>query len=399
MGLIKAATTSVASALGDQFKEFVTCPEAEKNVLIQRGEVNHGKGNRNPSKGVITKGSAIVVPQGWAMMVIDNGAITEFSSEPGTFTYDSSTEPSVFTDGLGKGIKDTIKTIGKRITFGGQPAKDQRVYYVNLLTITGNKFGSPQPKKITDDKYGMLEVTFFGEYAFKVTDPAILIHNVIGANAKDTIAYDEVVGSQLKNKFIEKISEVISKVMRLHHISFGDILLYNSDITEEMNKVLNDSWKEQYGLEIADVALADINLTEESMKRVSRVDDATIFSNSGLQSGMMATSTAKALENASSNENGAMMGFMGMNMAGGAGGTAMGAVQGTGEPVKGFARDNAPEPGSLFSNKQEDTPKERKESEEEENKEPAEGKRFCPKCGAEVSEDANFCTVCGEKLK
>ena len=399
MGLIKAATTSVASALGDQFKEFITCPEAEKSVLIQRGEVNHGKGNRNPSKGVITKGSAIVVPQGWAMMVIDNGAITEFSSEPGTFTYDSSTEPSIFTEGLGKGIKDTIKIIGKRITFGGQPAKDQRVYYVNLLTITGNKFGSPQPKKITDDKYGMLEVTFYGEYAFKVTDPAILIHNVIGANAKDTVTYDEIVGSQLKNKFIEKISEVISKVMRLHHVSFGDILLYNSDITEEMNKVLNDSWKEQYGLEIEDVALADINLTEESMKRVNRVDDATIFSNSGLQSGMLATSTAKALENASSNENGAMMGFMGMNMAGGAGGTAMGAVQGTGESVKGFSRDEAPEPGSLFNNKQEDTSKKEKNIKEDEIKEPTERKRYCPKCGAEVSEEANFCTVCGEKLK
>ena len=399
MGLIKAATTSVASALGDQFKEFITCPEAEKSVLIQRGEVNHGKGNRNPSKGVITKGSAIVVPQGWAMMVIDNGAITEFSSEPGTFTYDSSTEPSIFTEGLGKGIKDTIKIIGKRITFGGQPAKDQRVYYVNLLTITGNKFGSPQPKKITDDKYGMLEVTFYGEYAFKVTDPAILIHNVIGANAKDTVTYDEIVGSQLKNKFIEKISEVISKVMRLHHVSFGDILLYNSDITEEMNKVLNDSWKEQYGLEIEDVALADINLTEESMKRVNRVDDATIFSNSGLQSGTLATSTAKALENASSNENGAMMGFMGMNMAGGAGGTAMGAVQGTGESVKGFSRDEAPEPGSLFNNKQEDTSKKEKNIKEDEIKEPTEGKRYCPKCGAEVSEEANFCTACGEKLK
>ena len=383
MGLIKAATTSVASALGDQFKEFVTCPDAEKSVLIQRGEVNHGKGNRNPSNGVITKGSAIVVPQGWAMMVIDNGAITEFSSEPGTFTYDSSTEPSIFTDGLGNGIKETIKTIGKRITFGGQPAKDQRVYYVNLLTITGNKFGSPQPKKITDDKYGMIEVTFYGEYAFKVTDPAILIHNVIGANAKDTVTYEEIIGSQLKSKFVEKLSEAITKVMRLHHVSFGDILMYNSDITGEMNKILNDSWKEQYGLEITDVALADINLSEESMKRVNRVDDATIFSNTNLQSGMLSTATAKALENASSNENGAMMGFMGMNMASQAGGTVMGAVQGNGEPVKGFAANNNPEPGTLFSNKQESS---------------EEGKRFCPKCGKEVSEEANFCTNCGEKL-
>jgi len=282
MGLIKAITSSTSSALGDQFKEFITCPTIEKNVLIQRGEVHHGKGNKNPQEGIITNGSGIVVPQGMAMMIIDNGAITEFSSVPGTYTYDKSTEPSIFTEGLGKGIVETIKTIGKRITYGGQTAKDQRVYYVNLLTITGNKFGSPQPRKITDDKYGMIEITFFGEYAFKVSDPAILIQNVIGANAKDTITYDEIVGSQLKGKFIEKISEAISKVMRLHHVSFGDILMYNSDITEQMNNVLDESWRKNYGLEITDVSLEDINLTDESMNRVNKVDEAQIFSNSNM---------------------------------------------------------------------------------------------------------------------
>ena len=95
------------------------------------------------------------------MMIIENGEIKEFTAEAGTFYFDTSSEPSIFTGGLGKGIIDTFKTIGKRFTYGGQTAKDQRVYYVNLLTITGNKFGSPQPKKITDEKYGMLEVTFF----------------------------------------------------------------------------------------------------------------------------------------------------------------------------------------------------------------------------------------------
>ena len=380
MGLIKATTSSVSSALGDQFKEFVTCPTTEKTVLIQRGEVNHGKGNRNPSGGVITKGSAIVVPQGWAMMVIDNGEITEFSSEPGTFTYDSSSEPSIFTDGLGNGIKETIKTIGKRITFGGQPAKDQRVYYVNLLNVTGNKFGSPQPRKITDDKYGMIEVTFYGEYAFKVTDPAILIQNVIGANPKDTITYDEIIGSQLKSKFIEKISEAISKVMRIHHVTFGDILMYNSDITNEMNNILDESWKSQYGLEITDVALADINLTDESMQRVNKVDEATIFANSNMQSGLMASATADAMKNAASNSNGAMMGFMGMNMASGVGSTVMGAVQGNGEDITNFANQPRPEPGTLF------------------NKEKAKKGKVCPKCGAENQDTAKFCSNCGEKL-
>ena len=77
MGLIKAITSSVSQTLGDQFKEFVTCPSIDSNVLIQRGIVNHGKGNKNPSEGVISNGSAIVVPEGMAMMIIDNGEIKE----------------------------------------------------------------------------------------------------------------------------------------------------------------------------------------------------------------------------------------------------------------------------------------------------------------------------------
>ena len=316
MGLIKALSNAVSTTLGDQFKEFVTCPTIDKDVLVQRGTINHGEGNKKPSEGIISNGSTIVVPQGMAMMIIDNGEIKEFTADPGTFYFDTSSEPSIFTGNLGEAIIESFKTIGKRFTYGGQTAKDQRVYYVNLLNIPGNKFGSPQPKKITDEKYGMLEVTFFGEYAFKVVDPILLVNSVIGANAKDTIRFNEVVGTQLQNKFIEKLSQAISIVMRKHKVSFGDIQLYNTDISDEMNSCLDDSWRKNYGLEITDVALGDINLTDASMERVNRIDDAAIFSGQGMQSGLMASSTAKGIENASKNENGAMMGFMGINMAG-----------------------------------------------------------------------------------
>ncbi len=374
MGLIKAITSSVSQTLGDQFKEFVTCPSIDSNVLIQRGIVNHGKGNKNPSEGVISNGSAIVVPEGMAMMIIDNGEIKEFTATPGTFTYDTSSEPSIFTGKLGEGIKNTFKTIGKRFTYGGMPARDQRVYYVNLLVITGNKFGSPQPKKITDEKYGMLEVTFFGEYAFQVKDPMRLVNTVIGANAKDTVTYEEVVGGQLKSKFIEKLTVAISSVMRNKKVSFGDMGLYGSDISNEMNTVLNDSFNELYGLEITDVAIADINLTDASMQRVNKIDDASIFSDKNLQSGLMASATADAMKAAAGNDNGAMAGFMGMNMAGNVGANVMGAVN-TSNGANNIQSSNSNTVSST------------------DNQKP----KFCPNCGA-ATNGGNFCTQCGTKL-
>lgn len=398
MGLIKAFTSSVSSELGDQFKEYVSCPIMEEGVLVQRGEVHHGEGNKNPSVGVITNGSAIMVPESTAMMVVENGKILEFSAEPGTYTFDKGTEPSIFTGELGKGIIDTIKKIWSRTTFGGQTANDQRVYYVNLLALTGNKFGSPQPKKITDDKYGMLEVTFFGEYALKVEDPAVLISNVVGSNAKDTVYYSDVLESQFKTKFVEKLTQAITVVMRKHKVPFGDIGMYGTDISNEMNNLLDSDLVSKYGIKVSDVAIADINLTDESMKRVSKIDDATIFSNRNLQSGLMAEASAEALKSAASNEGGAMIGLMGMNMGANAGTTLMNAVTPNNE-TKVEEERVIPEPGTLFTKKEEPVEETTStESKVEESVPVTEGPKFCPNCGTPTN-GGNFCGNCGNKLK
>ncbi len=374
MGLIKALTSSTSSTLGDQFKEFITCPNVDKNVLIVRGSVQHGEGNKNPSDGVITNGSKIVIPQGWAMMLVDNGKVVEFSSEPGDYVYDSSSEPSIFYGGLGKGIIDSIKTLGSRITYGGQTAKDQRVYYVNLLTVMGNKFGSAQPKKITDEKYGIIEITFFGEYAYRVEDPVALVGNVLGANAKDVVTFDEVMGSQLKMEFVEQISKAISEVMRDKKVSFGDMQSYGSEISDKMNEILSSSWKAKYGLIVTDVAMGDINVTDDSMERINRIDDATIFSDAKLQSGLMATASAEALKDAANNDNGAMLGFAGMNMAGTAGAGLMGVVNQNNQAQNNSTTSGVTEGGN------------------------GQVPNFCPNCGTKTN-GANFCSNCGAKLK
>ena len=363
MGLIKAFTTSVSSQLGDQFKEYVTCPSMDGGVLVQKGEVHHGEGNKNPTEGVITNGSLIVVPEQTAMMIVENGKIIEFSAEAGSNTFNNDTEPSIFTGKLGKGIIDSIKEMGKRITFGAQAAQDQRVYYVNLLTFTNNKFGSMQPKKITDDKYGMLEVTFFGEYALKVEDPTLLVENFIGSNAQDKVTFADLFEGQFKSKFVEKLTQAITTVMRKQKVPFGDIGMYGSDISNEMNELLKDDLLNKYGMKITDVALADINVTEDSMERINKIDDATIFANRNLQSGLMAEATAEALKNAAGNEGGSMVGFMGMNLANQAGATVLGAV-----------------------NQQNDS-----------QSTPTNNAKFCSNCGSKAT-GGNFCTNCGAKL-
>ena len=409
MGLIKATLNAASTAIGDQFKEFIECPQVANDVIIQRGVVSHGVGNKNYSEGIISNGSAIAVPEGMAMMIVDNGKVVEFSAEPGTYTWDSSSEPSIFTGGLGKGIIDTIKTIGSRITFGGQTAKDQRVYFVNIKIIPGLTFGSQQAETIFDPIYGSVEITYNGEYAIRVDDPVILISNVVGANPKDTLTFNEIFVSEgynmLKGKFAQKVSEAISNIMTIHNVSFHRIQSYKSDITDQMNQILDADWHQKYGLIVEDVNLR-INATEESKEIIRQVDAEVskttrmgqVYSNN--MAGTMAAATAEAMKNASNNPNGAMMGFMGMNMAQTAGSNVMGTVAGMPQnPQTPVETPAQPAPGSLFQTVEqpvaEETPAE--EAAPAEDAAPAQPSAFCPNCGTK-NDGANFCSNCGQKL-
>lgn len=387
MGLIKSLISSTSSTFGDQFKEFVVCPTVNNDVIIQRGIVKHGSGNTNYSEGVISNGSTIEVPQGMAMMIIDNGEIKEFTSIAGTYTWDTSSEASIFTDGLGKGIVNTFKTIGKRFTYGGEIAKDQRVYYVNIKTIPGNTYGSSQPEVIYDPVYNSVEITYNGEYAIKVDDPVILVNNVIGSNPKDTLTFDDIFktngNNMLKSKFAQKISEAISNVMLSKNISFNRIQGFKSEITDEMNNILDSEWHAKYGIIVEDVTLR-INVSDETRKIVQEMDSklaetsrmGQVYSNN--LAGTMAAATAESMKNASSNENGAMMGFMGMNMATMQGNNIMNTVNNMTSETVTQANINQTSNDSLETTQEINIPK------------------FCPECGTKVT--GKFCTNCGTKL-
>lgn len=414
MGLLKAFTSSASSILGDQFKEYVECPQIENDVIIQRGLVKHGEGNKNYTEGVISNGSTIAVPEGMAMMIVDNGKIVEFSAEPGTYTWDTSSEPSVFTGGFFKGIGESIKTFGSRFTYGGQPAKDQRVYYVNIKVIAGNTFGSQQPETIFDPVYGSVEITYNGEYSIKVEDPVILVSNMIGANPKDTLTYDDIFKTNgeniLKSRFAQKVSEAISNIMTIHNISFNKIQSYKSDVTDQMNQILDSEWMQKYGIKVHDVSLR-INASDESRKIIQEVDAEVsrttrmgqVYSNN--MAGTMAAASAEAMKNAASNPNGSMMGFMGMGFAQQQGTNMMASVNGM--PQQENVQPQQPQPsvmpGAVFQTQPEQaTQPQAEENNVEETQNVSEQpsaptKKFCTQCGTEAV--GNFCGNCGAKIQ
>ena len=316
------------------------------------------------------------------MMIIEDGKVMEFTAEEGDYTWDSSSEPSIFTGGLGKGIVDTFKTIGRRITFGGQTAKDQRVYYINIKQIPALTFGSQAPEVIADPVYGSVEVTYNGEYSIHIDDPIILFNTVIGSNPEsDSVTFDDIFsnegGNILRSRFSQKVSECISKIMIEKNVSFDKIQMYKSEITDQMNSLLNTDWHDKYGIVIDDVSLR-IGATEESRKTIADINKTKAMGNvySSNLTGTMAAATGEAMKSAAANENGAMMGFAGLGLANQAGASAMNSVLNNQQANTPAAQTNTTVAGVASA-----------------------GKKFCTNCGSPLNANDKFCASCGTKVE
>lgn len=146
MGLIKAGMGALGGTLADQWKEFFYCDSLDKDVLMVKGQKRTSRrSSNNGEDNIITNGSGIAVADGQCMLIVEQGRVVEVCAEPGEFTFDASTEPSVFTGNFGDSLAETFQTVAKRFTYGGDTGKDQRVYYINTKELGEILYGTATP--------------------------------------------------------------------------------------------------------------------------------------------------------------------------------------------------------------------------------------------------------------
>ena len=326
MGLIKAATGAAGGTLADQWKEFFYSDSLDNDTLMVRGKkrIDRRSSNTKGHDNVITNGSGIAVADGQCMMIVDQGKIVEVCAEPGEYTYDMSSEPSVFSGSLGEGIKATFQTIGKRFTFGGDTAKDQRVYYFNTKEITDNKFGTANPvwfrvvdKRINLDKD--IEIRCNGIYSFRITDP-LLFYTSLGGNVTDCYEKDQI-APQLKTEFVNALQPAFAKIAELE-IRPSQIPAHSMEISDAMNEILTKKWSELRGISVVSVAFNPVTIKDEDAEAIKQAQNTAMYTDPSMMAATLGMAQAEAMKSAAGNPNGAMMGFMGMNMASGMNGGA-----------------------------------------------------------------------------
>lgn len=324
MGLIKAGMGAIGGTLADQWKEFFYCDAIDKNVLVVKGQkrvtsrTTNTKGNDN----IISNGSGIAVADGQCMIIVEQGKIVEVCAEPGQFTYDTSTEPSLFSGSLGKSIIETFKTMGKRFAYGGDTGKDQRVYYFNTKEIIDNKFGTanPLPFRVVDSKIGLdidVSIRCNGVYSYKIANPILFYTNVCG-NVEQEYTRSEI-DSQLKTEFISALQPAFAKLSALE-MRPNQVPAHAEELSSFMNEALNKKWGELRGLQVVSIAMNPITLPEEDAEMIKQAQRTAIMRDPGMAAATLVGAQAEAMKSAASNDAGAMTGFLGMGMAMNAGG-------------------------------------------------------------------------------
>lgn len=326
MGLIKAIGGAVGGTLADQWKEFFYCDALEKNVLVVKGQKrttsrsSNTKGNDN----IISSGSAIAVADGQCMIIVEQGRVVEVCAEPGEFIFDASTEPSIFAGNLGSQIAQSFSTMGRRIGFGGDTGKDQRVYYFNTKEITDNMFGtsSPIPFRIVDNNIGLdldAEIRCNGVYSYCLSDPILFYTNVCG-NVEEAFNRSEI-DKQLKTEFVSALAPAFGEISKLQ-IRPSDIPSHTEELCDLMNKALTEKWSNLRGITVKSVAMNPITLPDEIAQQIRTIQMTAVNRNATMAAATLVGAQADAMRAAASNEGngGAVMGLMGMGMAQNAGG-------------------------------------------------------------------------------
>ena len=319
MGLIKAALGSAGSILGDQWREYFYCSSMDTDVLVSKGRkrTSGRSSNTKGSDNIISNGAVIAVNEGQCMMIVEQGQIVEFAAEAGEFTWNSSTESTIFYGDLYDGLMGSWENLKRRFAFGADTGKDQRVYFFNLKEIVGNKYGTPTPIpfRVVDTNIGLdmdVSIRCNGEYSYRISDPILFYKNVCGNVVQDFTR--DMLDSQLKSEFLTALQPAFARVSA-QGIRYSALPGHTMELAQAMNDVLSAKWSGLRGVSVVSVGVNSVSASPEDEATIKELQKSAVFRNPNMAAAHMVQAQAEAMKSAAANKNGAMMGFMGMNMA------------------------------------------------------------------------------------
>ena len=295
------------------------------NVLVTKGKkrTSSRSSNTKGSDNIISNGSVIAVNEGQCMMIVEQGKIVEFAAEAGEYVLDMPPANPPFSRAVCERSGRQLEALKRRFAFGGDTAKDQRVYFFNtegdwLATSTAPP--APIPFRVVDNNIGLdmdVSIRCNGEYSYKIADPMLFYKNVCG-NVSQDYTRDQL-DSQLKSELLTALQPAFARISALG-IRYSALPGHTMELAQAMNEVLSGKWGATRGLAIVAVGVNSVTASAEDEATIKELQKSAVFRNTNMAAAHMVQAQAEAMKTAAGNKNGAMMGFMGMNMAQSAGG-------------------------------------------------------------------------------
>ena len=325
MGLIRAAMGAAGGVMADQWNEYFYCEAMPADLLATRGWKRQSgrSANTKGSDNIITNGSIVAVADGQCAMIVEQGKVVDMCAEPGEYTYDTGSAPTLFSGDLSDSIGAVFQNIGKRFTFGGEAPMDQRIYYFNTKELVGNKYGTPSPVpfRVVDQRAGIdidIAIRCFGEYSYRITNPILFYTNVCG-NVEEGYTRDEIDG-QLKSELMTALQPAFARISE-QGIRYSALPGHTAELAEALNQELSAKWSRLRGIEIVSLGVSGVKASEEDEQMIKELQRSAAFMDPTRAAAHLVGAQASAMQAAASNTAaGPAMAFMGMNQAAAAGG-------------------------------------------------------------------------------
>lgn len=330
MGLVKAAIGAIGGTLADQWQDFLTVPPhiGPTAALFPAVPVgtNAGRGSdTRGSRALVTNGSKIVVPEGYGLLLFQEGELTAFADEPGAYIWNSDEEVSQSVFAGDTWSTSLAKQSWERFRFGGRPGAQQLALFVSLKELPNNRFGT-QSVVYWDDAYFNAQVGAIahGTYSITIVDPIAFAKQFVPATylqAQDVFDFTDRRNAAANQLFAEVVgslagafSTYTNDARRANRIT--GIQQDSTGFAASLSQAVEAAylWRSSRGLAISQVTIIGIEYDEHSQELLKTVQRADALSGTRGNSNLQA-SVAAGMESAG--EDGGSSGILGLGIAAG----------------------------------------------------------------------------------
>ena len=146
-----------------------------------------------------------------------------------------------------------------------------KYYFISLDVVKGNKFGSTTPVKINDNTYGSLDMNFYGMYDYQISNIKTFLSAYFRESTKSVLDIQSYVNELVMSTAIVE--------MRKYEEDYTSIAANNSSIKDNIIKSLS-----KIGIKCSNLQLEGLNLTDESMAKISKIDNNNLVKQLLIQS-------------------------------------------------------------------------------------------------------------------